>query len=281
MPRLPRVPEPASMLSAHSIITPCGKQQKKASQARVCLQEWAVRILKKARVENDSTKVEEFVNAVQDLALAHRIFFYLRNLANKHGVRVAVDDQKLGSHLDFCHETHVKALALAEQVQSADGLASAIAPALSHSKPSPHGRRKSDRAGRLVVERAIGTCVSLQAEKEAEAIEYRRQRSKMDMEMAMKQKKAQEEAGKRAEARRAAERDIKAREAQERLKALKESWAEQKVVAEVGGVSCRITFLLAPSAPECRGFHILKERHDSSEDKNAHTLLHDHEQAVL
>lgn len=64
-------------------------------------------------------------------------------------------------------------------------------------------------------------------------MEFRRQRSKLDLDLAMRQKRAKEEAAKRAEARRVAERDVAARQAQERVAALRESWAETKAVNEV------------------------------------------------
>lgn len=79
------------------------------------IQELAVRLLKKQRAENDPTKLEEFESAVVDLAMAHRTFFYLRNIGSR-GARIGIEDRVLESHILFCHDTHAKGQALAEKV---------------------------------------------------------------------------------------------------------------------------------------------------------------------
>ena len=74
-----------------------------------------MRILRKPRGEQDATKAAEYQSAVNDLAMAHRTFFYLRN-SGKRGNRVGIDDDKLEKHILFCHETHTKASQLLIQV---------------------------------------------------------------------------------------------------------------------------------------------------------------------
>lgn len=86
----------------------------------------------------------------------------------------------------------------------------------------------------------------MQAAKEAEVLEAKRQQSKIELEAAMRESKAREEAAKRREARKAAERDEKARQAQQRLKELQTSWAENKAITE----ACH------PSTPKPRPSHM-------------------------
>ena len=71
-----------------------------------------------------------------------------------------------------------------------------------------------------------------QAEKELEALEAKRQQSRIELEAALREKKALEEAEKRRKQRLVAERDEKAKRAQEHLKELQASWAENKIVSE-------------------------------------------------
>lgn len=73
----------------------------------------------------------------------------------------------------------------------------------------------------------------IQAEKELEALEAKRQQSRIELEAALREKKALEEAEKRRKARAAAERDEKAKRADEHLKQLQATWAENKNLAEV------------------------------------------------
>lgn len=73
----------------------------------------------------------------------------------------------------------------------------------------------------------------LQAEKELEALEAKRQQSRIELEAALREKKALEEAEKRRKQRAAAERDEKAKRAEEHLKQLQATWADNKNLAEV------------------------------------------------
>lgn len=82
----------------------------------VHLKEAAVRILRKPRSEQDASKASEYQAAVNDLAMAHRTFFYLRN-QGKRGNRIGIDDEKLEQHIVFCHKTHEKASMLLVQVR--------------------------------------------------------------------------------------------------------------------------------------------------------------------
>lgn len=67
-----------------------------------------MRILRKPRSGQDATKAAEYQAAVNDLAMAHRTFFYLRNIG-KRGCKIGIEDEKLEKHILFCHETHTKA----------------------------------------------------------------------------------------------------------------------------------------------------------------------------
>ena len=73
----------------------------------------------------------------------------------------------------------------------------------------------------------------LQAEKEFEALEAKRQQSRIELEAALRERKALDEAEKRRKQRAAAERDEKAKKAEEHLKQLQATWAENKNHAEV------------------------------------------------
>lgn len=77
------------------------------------------------------------------------------------------------------------------------------------------------------------TPVNLQAERELEALEAKRQQSRIELEAALREKKALEEAEKRRKQRAAAERDQQAKRAEEHLKQLQAAWAENKNLAEV------------------------------------------------
>lgn len=74
-----------------------------------------MRILRKPRSEQDANKAAEYQSAMNDLAMAHRTFFYLRN-SGKRGNRIGIEDDKLEKHILFCHETHEKASQLVVQV---------------------------------------------------------------------------------------------------------------------------------------------------------------------
>lgn len=71
-----------------------------------------------------------------------------------------------------------------------------------------------------------------QAEKEVAALEAKRHQSRIELEAAMREKRALEEAEKRRAVRQAADRDAKAKQAQQRLQELQASWADNKVAAE-------------------------------------------------
>lgn len=73
----------------------------------------------------------------------------------------------------------------------------------------------------------------LQAEKELEALEAKRQQSRIELEAHLREKRALEEAEKRRKQRAVAERDEKAKRAEEHLKQLQATWAENKNLAEV------------------------------------------------
>ena len=66
-----------------------------------------------------------------------------------------------------------------------------------------------------------------------EALESRRQQSKLELDAAARQRALEEEAARRKAERAAQEKDRMARQAQERLEQLRASWAENKALQEV------------------------------------------------
>ena len=69
--------------------------------------------------------------------------------------------------------------------------------------------------------------------KEEEALEAKRQQSRIELEAATRERKAREQAAKRREARRVAERDERAKQVQQRMQELQATWAENKAHSEV------------------------------------------------
>ena len=79
--------------------------------------------------------------------------------------------------------------------------------------------------------------------KEEEALEAKRQQSRIELEAAMRERKAREEAAKRREARKVAERDERATQVQQRMQELQASWADNKAHNEVCQLPCTQSLL--------------------------------------
>lgn len=111
--------------------------------------------------------------------------------------------------------------------------------------------------------------LALQAVKEEEALEAKRQQSRIELEAAMRERRAREEATKRREARKVAERDERATQVQQRMQELQASWADNKAHNEVCQLPCTqsLSRLCGQSLPSQRCMQFgMKSRHTCQVD---------------